>query len=154
MTAAPAPRLQRSAAATKPCVRKALVGRHQQSTCRRHFTPVGPGLHVSHQCADRRISDGTSNTIAVIEDAGRCSPMSFTNGQAPYYCLSTYLDNMATRLPVIGPLLPDDITGDATGATTGTSAHGVWRWADADACGSGISGPFGDTDTAGPYTGQ
>ena len=36
------------------------------------------------------------------------------------------------------------MTGDATGATTGKTANGVWRWADADACGSGISGPFGD----------
>jgi prepilin-type N-terminal cleavage/methylation domain-containing protein/prepilin-type processing-associated H-X9-DG protein len=97
------------------------------------------------------ISDGASNTIAVIEDAGRCSPKSFANGQAPYYCLSTYPDNGVTTL--LGALLPDDVTGDATGATTGTSAHGVWRWADADACGSGISGPFGGTDTAGPYNG-
>jgi prepilin-type N-terminal cleavage/methylation domain-containing protein/prepilin-type processing-associated H-X9-DG protein len=97
------------------------------------------------------ISDGASNTIAVIEDAGRCSPLSFTQGQAPYYCLSTYPDNGVTNL--LGTLLPDDVTGDATGATTGTSAHGVWRWADADACGSGISGPFGNTDTAGPYKG-
>ena len=97
------------------------------------------------------ISDGTSNTIAVIEDAGRCSPTSFINGQAPYYCLSTYPDNGVTTLA--GTLLPDDVTGDASGATTGTSAHGVWRWADADACGSGISGPFGGTDTAGPYNG-
>jgi prepilin-type processing-associated H-X9-DG protein len=97
------------------------------------------------------VSDGASQTIAVIEDAGRCSPGSFTNGQAPYYCLSTYPDNGVTTL--VGALLPDDVTGDATGATTGTSAHGVWRWADADACGSGISGPFGGTDTAGPYKG-
>jgi prepilin-type processing-associated H-X9-DG protein len=100
------------------------------------------------------VSDGASNTIAVIEDAGRCSPKSFTNGQAPYYCLSTYPDNgVIAANGFVGPLLPDDVTGDATGATTGTSAHGVWRWADADACGSGISGPFGNTDTAGPYNG-
>jgi prepilin-type N-terminal cleavage/methylation domain-containing protein/prepilin-type processing-associated H-X9-DG protein len=98
------------------------------------------------------ISDGTSNTIAVIEDAGRCSPTSNKNGQVPYYCLSTYPDNglLATGF---GGLLPDDITGDATGATTGTSAHGVWRWADPDACGSGISGPFGGNATA-AYTGS
>lgn len=96
------------------------------------------------------VSDGTSNTIAVIEDAGRCSPASFTNGQVPYYCLSTYPDNTITGA---GGLLPDDITGDASGATTGTLGKGVWRWADPDACGSGLSGPFGNTDTAGPYTG-
>ncbi len=97
------------------------------------------------------VSDGTSNTIAVIEDAGRCSPKSYTTGQAPYYCLSTYTDNWN----VSGSnLLPDDVTGDATGATAGVTAKGVWRWADADACGSGLSGPFGNTSTIGTYTGQ
>ena len=30
----------------------------------------------------------------------------------------------------------------------------MWRWADADACGSGLSGPFGDISTIGTYTGQ
>jgi prepilin-type N-terminal cleavage/methylation domain-containing protein len=90
------------------------------------------------------VSDGTSNTIAVIEDAGRVSPLSYTNGASPYYCLSTYVDNTAAG----ATLLPDDVTGDATGATSGTKAHGVWRWADPDACGSGLSGPFGDTATA------
>ena len=94
--------------------------------------------HQQHDCGDRR-------------RRARCSPTSFINGQAPYYCLSTYPDNGVTTLA--GTLLPDDVTGDASGATTGTSAHGVWRWADADACGSGISGPFGGTDTAGPYNG-
>jgi prepilin-type N-terminal cleavage/methylation domain-containing protein len=91
------------------------------------------------------VSDGTSNTIAVVEDAGRVSPGSFNNGLVPYYCLSTYVDLTATG----ATLLPDDITGDATGATTGTTARGVWRWADPDACGSGVSGPFGgDASTA------
>ena len=85
------------------------------------------------------ISDGTSNTIAVIEDAGRVSIQSYNKGLTPYFCLSTYIDN-----EVPGTLLPDDVTGDATGATSGTTAKGVWRWADADACGSGLSGPFGD----------
>jgi prepilin-type N-terminal cleavage/methylation domain-containing protein/prepilin-type processing-associated H-X9-DG protein len=94
------------------------------------------------------ISDGTSNTIAVIEDAGRVSLKSYTSGAVPYYCLSTYVDLASPT-----NLLPDDVTGDATGATTGTTARGVWRWADADACGSGVSGPFGDNATA-TYTGQ
>ena len=102
------------------------------------------------------ITDGTSNTIAVIEDAGRCSPKSFQNGDAPYFCLSTYVDN---EKPVDTNLLPDDLTGtgsnaDVTTTITGTTAHGVWRWADADACGSGLSGPFGDNSTIGAYTGH
>jgi prepilin-type N-terminal cleavage/methylation domain-containing protein/prepilin-type processing-associated H-X9-DG protein len=100
------------------------------------------------------IGDGTSNTLAVIEDAGRCSPKSFQNGDAPYFCLSTYAD-----LAAPSSLLPDDLTGtgsdaDITSTITGTTARGVWRWADADACGSGVSGPFGDTSTIGAYSGQ
>ncbi len=91
------------------------------------------------------ISDGTSNTIAVVEDAGRVSIKSY--GQVPYYCLSTYIDNMATG----ATLLPDDVTGDATGNIVGTTGKGVWRWADPDACGSGLSGPFGNTSTVGGY---
>jgi prepilin-type N-terminal cleavage/methylation domain-containing protein/prepilin-type processing-associated H-X9-DG protein len=95
------------------------------------------------------ISDGTSNTIAVVEDAGRVSVKSNTNGTVPYYCLSTYTDLSLGS----ATLLPDDVTGDATGATTGTTARGVWRWADADACGSGVSGPFGDNAST-TYAGQ
>jgi prepilin-type N-terminal cleavage/methylation domain-containing protein/prepilin-type processing-associated H-X9-DG protein len=94
------------------------------------------------------IADGTSNTIAVVEDAGRVSLQSYNTGLTTYYCLSTYVDN-----EVPASLLPDDITGDATGATAGTSARGVWRWADADACGSGLSGPFGGLSTIGVYNG-
>jgi prepilin-type N-terminal cleavage/methylation domain-containing protein/prepilin-type processing-associated H-X9-DG protein len=96
------------------------------------------------------ITDGTSNTIAVIEDAGRVGLASYTNGTVPYYCLSTYVDNNITGTTA---LLPHDVTGDATGATDGTTARGVWRWADADACGSGVSGPFGDNGAT-TYTGQ
>ena len=103
------------------------------------------------------ISNGASQTIAVIEDAGRCSPKSFANQQAPYYCLSKYVDNMATGVPSTN-LLPDDQTGDGSGGNlTATTAHGVWRWADPDACGSGISGPFGNTGSAvyaGPWINQ
>ena len=92
------------------------------------------------------VSDGTSNTIAVIEDAGRVSPYSYNNGAAPYFCLSTYVD--LTAASGSATLLTHDITGDASGATTGQTARAVWRWADPDACGSGISGPFGGDATA------
>jgi prepilin-type N-terminal cleavage/methylation domain-containing protein/prepilin-type processing-associated H-X9-DG protein len=95
------------------------------------------------------VADGTSNTIAVIEDAGRVSPQSYVKGLTMYYCLSTYIDNAAPA-----NLLPDDITGDATGATAGTTARSVWRWADADANGSGVSGPFGGISTIGAYSGK
>ena len=93
------------------------------------------------------VSDGTSNTIAVVEDAGRCSISSYTEGQSPYFCLSAYADNFAPS-----NTLPHDVTGDAAGGMTTTAAHAVWRWADADACGSGLSGPFGTT-ASGAYSG-
>lgn len=100
------------------------------------------------------IADGTSNTVAVIEDAGRVSPQSYVKGLTPFYCYSTYVDNANVSS---GNLLPDDITGDgssASGTISGTTARAVWRWADADANGSGLSGPFGDTSTVGTYNGK
>ena len=69
---------------------------------------------------------------------------------APYYCLSTYTDLSAAG----ATLLTHDITGDANGGTTGSVARAVWRWADPDACGSGISGPFGGNSTIGAYSGK
>ena len=75
------------------------------------------------------ISDGTSNTIAVIEDAGRVAPASGTG--VPYYTLSGYDDTQTTNL------LPTDVTQ----VGGGQALRGVWRWADPDATGSGISGP-------------
>ena len=77
------------------------------------------------------IADGTSNTIAVIEDAGRVSPGA---KGVPYYNLSSYAE---TSGAVIGT---DDIT-DADGV--GGTKRATWRWADPDACGSGVSGPPG-----------
>jgi prepilin-type N-terminal cleavage/methylation domain-containing protein/prepilin-type processing-associated H-X9-DG protein len=79
------------------------------------------------------IADGTSNTIAMIEDAGRVSPGA---KGVPYYSLSSYAE---TSGAVIGA---DDIT-DADGV--GGTKRATWRWADPDACGSGISGPPGLT---------
>jgi prepilin-type N-terminal cleavage/methylation domain-containing protein len=89
------------------------------------------------------VLDGTSNTLAVIEDAGRCSPAA---KGVPYYSLSSYDD---TSGAVIGS---DDIT-DANG-TSGVK-RATWRWADPDANGSGISGPPGLTAPAsGAYQGK
>jgi prepilin-type processing-associated H-X9-DG protein len=95
------------------------------------------------------VSDGTSNTIAVIEDAGRVSPLSYNNGLTTYFCASTYVETLAPSAT-----LPHDITGDASGTVTssGTAARAVWRWADPDANGSGVSGPFGDTASAAQAT--
>ncbi len=79
------------------------------------------------------IADGTSNTIAVIEDAGRMAPSTVTAVTQVYYTLSGYPDTFTNT----GNMLTNDITN--TGG--GQSKRGVWRWADPDACGSGVSGP-------------
>jgi prepilin-type N-terminal cleavage/methylation domain-containing protein/prepilin-type processing-associated H-X9-DG protein len=110
------------------------------------------------------IVDGTASTIAVIEDAGRISPFAAQLQNAPYpgtFGRYGYTDTV---------LLSEDSAaslGTAAGMTTpnpnGVSAPAatcVWRWADADAGGSGISGPCLDSGNGGggsypgPYTGK
>jgi len=88
------------------------------------------------------ISDGTSNTIAIIEDAGRVCPS--VGG--------TYGGTMGSYVE------PDTTNFDAADIAATTDAGGVcrrsvWRWADPDAAGSGISGPTKGTETE-PYTGR
>ena len=96
------------------------------------------------------VIDGASNTFAVIEDAGRVSP-ALTG--TPYYTISAYFDSFT------GTLSDGDITDAPSGgvpATTG-SLRAVWRWADPDAGGSGISGPAnarGFLNTNGNYVGK
>jgi prepilin-type N-terminal cleavage/methylation domain-containing protein/prepilin-type processing-associated H-X9-DG protein len=107
------------------------------------------------------ILDGTSNTIAVIEDAGRISPDAASRLSAPYGgTFGRYADT-------------NNSTGQATGAGCFSVADAIasvinnpnhvsapvatcpWRWADPDASGSGISGPTLDGSSAyGPYTGK
>jgi prepilin-type N-terminal cleavage/methylation domain-containing protein/prepilin-type processing-associated H-X9-DG protein len=70
------------------------------------------------------VVDGTSNTIAVIEDSGRTYPT------VPFFSKSKYPD-------------PACASGNAdSGDCAGTSNNrAVNRWADPDAAGSGVSGP-------------
>jgi prepilin-type N-terminal cleavage/methylation domain-containing protein len=105
------------------------------------------------------IVDGTSNTIMFIEDAGRTHP---TQG---YKTASHYADNAAKLHPAVkGNHVTwgcEDAVGDGAldcaeikDDTGAVNAHAVNRWADPDACGSGVSGPPNNTassDTA-PYT--
>jgi prepilin-type N-terminal cleavage/methylation domain-containing protein/prepilin-type processing-associated H-X9-DG protein len=90
------------------------------------FTSVGMGA----------ISDGTSNTIAVIEDAGRICPRSDTpayGGTEGSYAETADPANLGAA----------DITATTatSGGASGVLTRGVWRWADPDAGGSGLSGP-------------
>ena len=74
--------------------------------------------------ATANIADGTSNTIAVIEDAGRTYPT------VQFYTFSKYPDPACAA----GCADPADCTGT-------TQNRAVNRWADPDAGGSGVSGP-------------
>lgn len=95
------------------------------------------------------ILDGTSNTIAVIEDAGRASPAA---QGVPYYNLSKYKDTLTLAFD------PSDITDAAGTPAASGSLHAVWRYADPDAGGSGVSGPpataGGVVGTSGKYEGK
>jgi prepilin-type N-terminal cleavage/methylation domain-containing protein/prepilin-type processing-associated H-X9-DG protein len=86
-------------------------------------------------CEIGAISDGTANTIMFVEDCGRGSL------ENPYATYSTYVED---TLNPDGSSITFDTLDETpcAGDTTGTKrCHGVWRWADQDAGGSGISGP-------------
>jgi prepilin-type processing-associated H-X9-DG protein len=75
------------------------------------------------------IVDGTSSTIMFVEDTGRNHPALL------YKTQSNYVDS--TSMCTAG-------TADAgvlAGLQGGTNNRGVYRWADPDAGGSGVSGP-------------
>ena len=99
------------------------------------------------------ISDGTSNTIAVIEDAGRIAPSAAPTGGAYAGTFGRYAYTDTVLCPTDGSASvtnnPNGLAGSVTAATC------VWRWADSDAGGSGISGPTTDgAHYPGPYTGK
>jgi prepilin-type N-terminal cleavage/methylation domain-containing protein/prepilin-type processing-associated H-X9-DG protein len=70
------------------------------------------------------IYDGTSNTIAVIEDAGRSHP------SVGFNTASKYADPTCSAG-----------RGDSTDCTGTSNNRAVHRWSDPDAGGSGVSGP-------------
>jgi prepilin-type N-terminal cleavage/methylation domain-containing protein/prepilin-type processing-associated H-X9-DG protein len=82
------------------------------------------------------IADGTSNTIMIIEDVGRCAPGSGVT----FASYSKYHDN---TLDLGGTIDPADqaITDDGNPHSGTPPFRAVWRWADPDAAGSGVSGP-------------
>jgi prepilin-type N-terminal cleavage/methylation domain-containing protein/prepilin-type processing-associated H-X9-DG protein len=112
------------------------------------------------------ITDGTSNTIACIEDAGRIAPAAAAAGGLTGYTgtFGNYEDNNTSAGAATAAanfLSPADVAASVTGNpnfTPSVAATCVWRWADPDAGGSGISGPTADQAGAaaawGAYTGK
>ena len=81
------------------------------------------------------IIDGTSNTIAVLEDTGR------THATVGFGTASKYID--PTCQAGFGD--PADCNGTWKEGTTTGGYRTVHRWADPDAAGSGVSGPPNNT---------
>ncbi len=96
---------------------------------------TGDRVYGAMTCEGRTIigiTDGSSNTILLIEDAGRAAP---TVGLFGANASNGRLSAMNT------PANPM--------ATPATNARRVFAWADADAATNGISGPNGQTGGAG-----
>jgi prepilin-type N-terminal cleavage/methylation domain-containing protein/prepilin-type processing-associated H-X9-DG protein len=104
------------------------------------------------------IVDGTANTIAVIEDAGRISPDAAKRLSAPYGGTFGRYADFRSSVGGTACFSSSDATASVTGTPTGVTAAAAscpWRWADSDAGGSGVSGPTLDKSVAyGPYAGK
>jgi len=108
------------------------------------------------------IVDGLSQTIAVIEDVGRVCPRSTVTPALGLYLGTegSYVETAGTGLggwPTIATLSPIDqaATTPTSGSAGGKILRGVWRWADPDAGGSGVSGPtINSTAASTQYTGK
>jgi hypothetical protein len=77
-------------------------------------------------------SDGTSNTIMIIEDASRS-----------YTSVGVFGSGSARPSPLTAPV--HSAKGDPTSAVSGGNARRVYAWADPDAFGNGFSGPSNST---------
>lgn len=89
-------------------------------------------------CPISAVTDGTSSTLAIIEDAGRKNTPypGGTAGTLSKYKISDYY---ATNPD--GTSYTLDNGGESCDGGGSSGCFGVWRWADPDASGSGISGP-------------
>jgi prepilin-type N-terminal cleavage/methylation domain-containing protein/prepilin-type processing-associated H-X9-DG protein len=100
------------------------------------------------------VTDGTSYTILVIEDAGRNSPGTGTAvtpelgpGNAPR-TFGSYTDSSPHIDPADAAVCPCDPNSTHCSG----QSRGVWRWADLDAGGSGVSGPPAGNPGDGTFT--
>ncbi len=94
------------------------------------------GALVVPACTLAGISDGTGNTIALIEDAGRKpSAYSGTSGGV----LSNYRLSQVTTNPDQTTYTPVDTSSTSPCANGGGTCRSPWRWADEDS-GIGVSG--------------
>ena len=112
--------------------------------------------------------DGTSNTICFIEDAGRVNPHACPTN-FPYQGTASHYSAPTTNPDgsAVGTLADAGLPKDTIANPTVQEPTAVWRWADEDACGSGVSGPANTStandaalngtknyDTAGNYVGK
>jgi prepilin-type N-terminal cleavage/methylation domain-containing protein/prepilin-type processing-associated H-X9-DG protein len=86
-----------------------------------------PGMLTCENRTIMGVSDGTSNTVLMIEDASRSHPSIGTFGSG------------SSRVSVI----PDGVPGDNVNCST--NCRRMYAWADPDAGGNGTSGPSNAT---------
>jgi prepilin-type N-terminal cleavage/methylation domain-containing protein/prepilin-type processing-associated H-X9-DG protein len=104
---------------------------------------------VSTSIEMKNVGDGTSNTIAVIEDAGRVAGAGALAG-VPYLTASSYVDVQADSLVSGTSISAVDLAATGTVGSSATHvARAMGRWADPDASGSGVSGPFDGSHAVG-----
>jgi prepilin-type processing-associated H-X9-DG protein len=101
------------------------------------------------ECPIAAITDGVSTTMLCIEDTGRTDMAGGYGGASgtlgalsKYSYAASGPDGAAETNPDGTSLTVVDSTTPcvASGANGAAPCHGVWRWADMDACGSGVSG--------------
>jgi prepilin-type N-terminal cleavage/methylation domain-containing protein/prepilin-type processing-associated H-X9-DG protein len=102
---------------------------------RNEFTRVDGALAVP-ATSIAAIIDGTSNTILIVEDTGRAAPGSG-------FKFASYSKYHDPTLDLGGQLDQQDqnVTDQGNPHTGNPPYRAVWRWADQDAAGSGVSTP-------------
>lgn len=88
------------------------------------LTQVRQGMLGCEKRGFAQVTDGTTNTILCIEDAGRAHPM-----------IGRFGSMSARQSPVSGQTDPVAWTGGSTGGRR------MWAWADPDSVTNGFSGP-------------
>ena len=120
-----------------------VVSDVSESTLERGWTKAAPAVAGEEKAygmlglnqGPNSCTDGLSNTIMVIEDAGRA-----------YTTVARFGSGSSRNSPITAP--GHAAAGDPTSAAT-TNARRVYAWADPDAFGNGFSGPSNSSATGG-----
>jgi prepilin-type N-terminal cleavage/methylation domain-containing protein len=107
----------------------ATYGMRTSTADPQYLSQVTLGMLTCEGRAISAIADGSSNTILIVEDAGRAHPNVATFGQA------------SSRTSPVVPGSGRDVNGISGSGTSFPNGRRVFAWADADAVTNGYSGP-------------